>query len=215
MNRSSAPGTRRHAALATARGADPVPRRSRHGRRGRVPRRGDQAPAVVRVYRLPRVVQGLAQVRSRRSRAQLRPEQVHHLLARKSMARRQREQLDQSSCPASPPRRCRNDVLSDRDAKTAEQLDPEYGRLHHTDTILTASPWTGLLSRAADESPGRATEVLCRPFRHVRGHIQNRRPAADALYESAGLASSVADAGDEGASDSGLELCGISLHARR
>jgi hypothetical protein len=90
-----------------------------------VPCRGDQTLTSVRVDRPPRVVHRLAQIGGRRGRGELRPKNVHRLLALQSMTRRQREQPDETGRLAPPPRSCRNNARGRGDAKPAEQLDPQ------------------------------------------------------------------------------------------
>src|SRR5207248_11470248 len=64
-----------------------------------------------------------------RSRTQLRPEKVHRLLAMETMARREREQLQQRRRLASPPGLLGNLPVADAHAESTEQLDAELSQL--------------------------------------------------------------------------------------
>src|SRR5439155_9019793 len=97
---------------------------------GRGARRPRRAAASVLRYRGPAsVVDGLPQIRRSRSRTQLRPEQVHRLLAMETMARREREQLQQRRRLASPPGLLGNLPVADAHAESTEQLDAELSQL--------------------------------------------------------------------------------------
>jgi hypothetical protein len=85
-----------------------------------IPDGRDHPRPVFRIERPARLVHGLAQIRGRSPRIELRPQRVHELLAMKPMSRRQREQLQNSGRLPPPPYLVRNDMAPNRDAEAAE-----------------------------------------------------------------------------------------------
>jgi hypothetical protein len=146
--------------------------------RQNVSRRGNEVHSQVRVGSVPRVVHGLPQVGCSHGRSELRPQDLHHLLAVEPMSRSEREQLDEPGRLAAPPSRVRHGVRAEGDAEPAEQLDPKHRTFRHGKTILRRD-------HARDERAGdtrRHPPGMCGQPNH--GTPAGRLPGSDARRQA-------------------------------